>query len=47
MEHEESCYLGCLLFDDIAFSRYITALLQKHCNHPIAEIGSLDVTFTL
>jgi len=47
MEHEQSFYLGCLLFDDIAFSQHITALLKNHCNRPIAEIGSLDISYTL
>ena len=47
MKHEESYYLGCLLFDDIAFSEHITALLQSYCNRPIAEIGSLDISHTL
>ena len=47
MEHEESSYLGCLMFDDSTFSRHITALLKNHCNCPIAEIGSLDISYTL
>jgi hypothetical protein len=47
MEQEESSYLGCLLFDDLAFCQHIAALLQSHCNRPIAEIGSLDVSYTL
>ena len=47
MEHEESSYLGCLLFHDITFARHITTLLQCYCNRPIAEIGSLDLTCTL
>jgi hypothetical protein len=34
--HEESSYLGCLLFDDYAFCKHITELLQfwlqsSHC----------------
>jgi hypothetical protein len=47
MGHEESSYLGCLLFRDIAFCEHITALLQSCCNRPIAGIGSLDLSFTL
>jgi hypothetical protein len=46
MQHEESSYLGCLLFHDIAFSRQITALLQCYCDHSIAAIGSLDLDHT-
>jgi hypothetical protein len=45
--HEESSYMGCLLFDDAIFCRQIAKLLQAYCNRPIAEIGSLDLTFTL
>ena len=44
MQHEESSYLGCLLFNDIAFSRRITAILQCYCERPIAEIGGLDIS---
>ena len=47
MEYEQSSYLSCLLFYDIAFGRHIAALLQACCNRPIAEIGSLDLTHTL
>jgi hypothetical protein len=47
MQHEESFYLGWLLFHDIAFCTHITELLQSCCNRPIAEIGSLDLTHTL
>jgi hypothetical protein len=47
MQHEESSYLGWLLFHDLAFCTHITELLQSCCNRPIAEIGSLDLTHTL
>jgi hypothetical protein len=40
--YEGSVYIGCLLFDDHAFCRYIAKLLDNYCNRPIAEIGSLD-----
>jgi hypothetical protein len=43
IEHEGSTYLGCLLFDDHAFCRYIAKLLETYCNRPIAEIASLDL----
>ena len=42
-----SVYIGCLLFDDHAFCRYIAKLLDNYCNRPIAEIGSLDLSHTL
>jgi hypothetical protein len=44
--HEDSSYLGCLLFDDEIFCGQIVKVLQTHCNRPIAEIGSLDVSYT-
>src|SRR5215475_14039652 len=47
IEHEGLSYVGCLLFDDLAFCGEITKLLQNCCNRPIAEIGSLDVSHTL
>jgi hypothetical protein len=47
VSHQGSEYLGCLLFDDPAFCKQITNLLQDYCNRPIAEIGSLDVSYTL
>ena len=47
IEHEGSLYIGCLLFDDIAFCRHMTEILQSCCNRPIAEIGGLDLSHTL
>src|SRR4030095_14685694 len=47
MQHDESYYLGCLLFHDITFCRHIATLLKCCCNRPIAEIGSLDLAYTL
>jgi hypothetical protein len=44
---EGSSYIGCLLFDDHAFCDQITKLLQRYCNRPIAEIGSIDLAPTL
>jgi len=45
--YEGSTYIGCLLIDDHAFCRQVRKLLKACCNHPIAEIGSIDVTYTL
>ena len=45
--HEGSTYLGCLLIDNEAFCSQIANLLRCYYNHPIAEIGSLDLTYTL
>jgi len=47
ISHEDSEYLGCLLFDDRAFCHQVMELLKGHCNHSIAEIGSLDISRTL
>ena len=40
-------YTGCLLTEEIAFCRQIVELLLANRNHPIAEIGSLDLSHTL
>ena len=45
--YDDSSYLGCLLFEDLAFCSRIATLLQGNYNRPIAEIGSLDLTHTL
>jgi hypothetical protein len=47
IEHEGLLYVGCLLFDDLAFCGEITKLLRDCCNRPIVNIGSLDVSYTL
>src|SRR5262249_44941840 len=40
-------YIGCLLFDDSTFCGQVATLLNNHCNRPISEIGSLDISHTL
>jgi len=47
ISHEGSEYLGCLLFDDEAFCNQVMKLLKAHCNRSIAEIGSVEVSYTL
>ena len=47
ISHEGSEYLGCLLFDDQPFCIQVMELLKGHCNRAIAEIGGLDVSYTL
>ena len=47
IDYEGSSYMGCLLFDDVAFCQDIVEPLQSSCNRPIAEIGRLDVSYTL
>ena len=46
IEHEGSSYVGCLLIEDQVFCAQIVTLLQV-MNRPVAEIGSLDVSYTL
>jgi hypothetical protein len=45
--YEDSSYIGCLLFDDHAFCKHLSGVLRFCCNRSIAEIGSLDLTYTL
>jgi hypothetical protein len=45
--HQGSSYIGCLLFDDLAFCCHIAEVLRFCCNRPIAEIGSVDLSYTL
>ena len=47
INHEESFYVGCLLFDDLAFCRHISELLRFCRSRSIAEIGGLDLSYTL
>jgi hypothetical protein len=46
IRYEDSCYLGCLLFENQAFCQ-MTSVLQESCNRPISEIGDLDLSHTL
>jgi hypothetical protein len=47
MEHEREVFRSTLSFDDIAFYWLITNVLKNHISRPIAEIGSLDLSYTL
>jgi hypothetical protein len=48
MNHEDSSYMGRLLFDNEKFCRYIAHFLENYCHHRrIAEIGSLDISYSL
>jgi hypothetical protein len=44
MNHEGSSYMGCLLFDDDKFCRYVAQFLENYCHYSIAEIGSVDLS---
>ena len=46
ISYQGSDYLGCLLFDDPALCKQIIKLLQSYCDRRIAEIGSLDLSYT-
>ena len=45
IEHEGLTYVGCLMIEDHDFCRHTLRTLQGCCNHPIAEIGALDLTY--
>ena len=47
IDYQESSYVGCLMFNDLAFARHITTLLLCYWNRTIVEIGSLDITHLL
>ena len=47
IEHQASTYLGCLLIDDEVFCSQVANLLKCYYHYPIAEIGSLDLYYTL
>jgi hypothetical protein len=47
ISYQGSEYLDCLLFDDPAFCKHITGVLQFCLNRSIAEIGSLDFSYPL
>jgi hypothetical protein len=47
IDHEGSTYIGCLLIDNEVFCSQVANLVRRYYNHPVAEIGSLDLTYTL
>ena len=48
IDFEESSYIGYLTVDDHGFCAQLVRFLQAHSyNRPIAEIGSLDLSYTL
>jgi hypothetical protein len=47
IEYEGEHYVGVLLFEDMAFCRRITDLLEQHIGRSIEEIGDLDIGETL
>ena len=47
MDHEESSYLGCIFVADVTFFRQIVKIFEDCLDHPISEIGNIDLTHTL
>ena len=43
MEHNDSAYMGLLLFDDFVFSRRVHELLKTLRDHPISAIGGVEI----
>jgi len=46
MSYEESFYKGGLRFDDEFFFKHMVEVLQGCSNRSIAEVGSMDLTYT-
>jgi hypothetical protein len=44
IDHEGSAYIGCLMVDHQGFCEQVVQLLQRCCNRPIAEIGSIELS---
>lgn len=44
IEVEQEPWMGVLLFDDVAFCRQITNLLQQYVGRPIREIGDIELS---
>jgi len=47
IEQQQERYVGCLIFDDLAFCAQITEVLKGHYGRAIKDIGDLDVSQTL
>jgi hypothetical protein len=47
IEYEGRNYIGTILMDDAAFCRQLYFVLQRHAEHSLDEIGSLDLSYTL
>ena len=45
MEHENSEYMGCLLFNEPKICEQICELLTKHFGSSISDIGDLDLSY--
>lgn len=47
IEHENTTYVGCLIFNDHSFCAELSKLLRDQVGRPIQDIGSLDLGRTL
>jgi hypothetical protein len=47
IEHDDHAYVGCLIVSDMSFCQTVLRLLRSHQGRRIAEIGSIDVSYTL
>ena len=47
IEHDKEHYVGCLIFDDVAFCSQISNLLRDQVGRAVKEIGDLDLSYTL
>jgi len=44
IEHENTQYVGCLIFNDAGFCYQVANMLRTHLGHSIKEIGDLDLS---
>ena len=47
IEFNREHYVGCLIFDDVAFCSQISNLLRDQVGRAVKEIGDLDLSYTL
>ena len=47
IDHEDSLYMGWLLFDNPVFCRHIAQVLESCLDRSIAEIGGLVLSYLL
>jgi hypothetical protein len=47
IEYDKEHYVGCLIFDDVAFCYQIAEFLRRYVGRSIKEIGDLNVSASL
>ena len=45
IDFEGEALMGTLLFDDVTFCRLIAGILKNRLERPVAELGSLDISY--